>query len=969
MNKLLISILFYFFPALVLADSGAMSFTPPVSDYSVVFLGNLFGIVDGVLHGNGSLIMGAMFGVFNAAVLVFGGIVILYTLIVSTMNTAHEGQMLGQKWSSIWIPLRAAVGLGLLVPKASGYCLMQIFVMWIVLQGVGAADKVWDAALGYLNRGGSIIQAQTTNPASNILDQTKVSPLRSGAASILQGQACMLALQNQLVAQRQSYIRDTQNGKGPCETDALKPFCNTPVPDFLASVNVVDVQNANPNSTTPFTVTMPNIPASDTVYSFLNGICGSIQWNTLFQTTATGGTLDPAQQAIQNQLQQKFADGYKTLQLSRAIAIQQLYTDFTDLTRTMINNDPQIGADSPLPSNADTSSTNFAPYASQQYGIPLTDQGQSCTDYGKKCISWGPIPQTNFSAILTGTEFLNALDDYKAIMAPTLSALVQATIPDADNTSRKFLTEASSRGWIMAGSYFFDMINLNSQAQNNATLADDNSGLDKSTFALSNVTVANYKQLGVWFENVQSVYPRIAQATAIIDGGGSAQKPDLTPSSTRPLVDGKPSSTVYGYINNSLMMQLPGQPGLVPLSFANTIHFSTSGNPFQGFPNHYWNCNNASFYVDLGFFGGFDFCYANISNFVYNDVILTLFGIFGGLIMSLIQQLLNILLIAPLTAIAVLFQQGVATISAPGVNPIVALANMGIMYINFAGDLWISILLATVPAAIFPPIFALMILALPLVIAWMGIMVSISFVTAYYIPILPYMMFVFGAIGWLITVIEAMVAAPIVALGITHPEGHDAFGKGEPAIMILLNIFLRPSMMIIGFIAAIALTYVGVWILNAGYDHAISYMQTGGSITIPPPGTPPPPPQQGSGLSGTYIGWAGLFAFFFSVLTYTTMYLIIVQKSFTLISHLPDKVLRWIGGTPESTGQDAAQWGEEAKSSTKDAGEKSYNAQQQIDKSAGALAQKGIAGLKRGNASTDMKVQSSSNKPDVPPGG
>jgi defect-in-organelle-trafficking protein DotA len=85
------------FPMLAAADS-SLNFTPPSTDYSVIFLGNLFGVVDGVLHGTGSQIMGAMFGVFNAAVLALGGIVVMYTLIVGTMNTAHEGQMLGQKW-------------------------------------------------------------------------------------------------------------------------------------------------------------------------------------------------------------------------------------------------------------------------------------------------------------------------------------------------------------------------------------------------------------------------------------------------------------------------------------------------------------------------------------------------------------------------------------------------------------------------------------------------------------------------------------------------------------------------------------------------------------------------------------------------------------------------------------------------------------------------------------------------------
>ncbi len=51
--------------------------------------------------------------------------------------------------------IRSTLGLALLIPKASGYCLMQIFVMWVVVQGVGAADKIWEAALGYLNRGGA----------------------------------------------------------------------------------------------------------------------------------------------------------------------------------------------------------------------------------------------------------------------------------------------------------------------------------------------------------------------------------------------------------------------------------------------------------------------------------------------------------------------------------------------------------------------------------------------------------------------------------------------------------------------------------------------------------------------------------------------------------------------------------------------------------------------------------------------
>ena len=220
------------------------------------------------------------------------------------------------------------------------------------------------------------------------------------------------------------------------------------------------------------------------------------------------------------------------------------------------------------------------------------------------------------------------------------------------------------------------------------------------------------------------------------------------------------------------------------------------------------------------------------------------------------------------------------------------------------------------------------------------------------------MIFTFGAIAWLMAVIEAMVAAPIVALGVTHPEGHDAFGKGEQAIMILMNIFLRPSMMIIGYIAAISLSYVGVWILNAGFDNAIGFIQGSSDYGTKSAGTfndignmwaSTGSVQTGAGgISGGYTGWAGVFAFFFSILIYTTMYLTIVQKSFTLISMLPDKVLRWIGGQHESIGEQSAGWGDEnVKGKIGEAGKETQGGQAAMDKQLGGYAAKGGADAKK----------------------
>jgi conjugal transfer/type IV secretion protein DotA/TraY len=64
---------------------------------------------------------------------------------------------------------------------------------------------------------------------------------------------------------------------------------------------------------------------------------------------------------------------------------------------------------------------------------------------------------------------------------------------------------------------------------------------------------------------------------------------------------------------------------------------------------------------------------------------------------------------------------------------------------------------------------------------------------AYYIPLLPFIYFSFGVLGWLMSVIEAIVAGPLVALGILHPEGHEVWGEAKPAILLLANVLLRPS--------------------------------------------------------------------------------------------------------------------------------------------------------------------------------
>ena len=969
MNKFALAVLFSFFPALAAAD-GSLSFAPPATDYSVVFLGNLFGIVDGVLHGSGSQIMGSMFAVFNAAVLALGGIIIMYTLIVSTLNTAHEGSLIGKKWSSLWVPVRATLGLALLIPKASGYCLMQIFIMWVVVQGVGAADKVWDAALGYLNRGGTIIQAQT-DPVKDLATGGVAVKIVQGAQAMLAGQVCMLGLQEQLKVVRESYLAQKSQKGGPCvllgTSGNVADFCNTPVPDFISSVNVISAQQNQPSVAVgqSYTLRMPNF-TSDSPYSFLNGICGTLMWNRFglpSNVSSTISNLTPSDIATAN--------------MSRAIAVQQMFVDLGLVAQTMVNNDPQIG-----PSSASSSPpADGLSVAKQPFGVPMpVGSNDACVNSDDtNCTLWG-IPSGGGAPLFNGTEFQGAVTDYNGIMLPTLTLVQEAVQTAGANDTRKFIQTATTQGWLMAGSYFFNLINISQQAQNYSGQIDDSSGLDGSTFTASTITnpfnqsntggcvdtstrggMSNFKPLCQWLSYMPPgaglLTVKVVQNLIQAPGVHTTTAPP-TPTGTQTTQIGVDASTVYGFMVNSLVIHTGAQPGTAPLQFANKVNFNFQGQEFQ-LPSVDFGCGQLKIVFWSTCFGGV------LANIFYNDLLRPIYNALLEAFSSTINSVIELFIVTPLIGMSTIFKQGLDLIDKPGVNPIVALAQMGTFYINFSGNMSLAILDQAIIESIIPPpfdlyIFVLMGMALPVISAWLAVFVGIGFVTAYYVPLLPYMLFTFGGIAWLMAVIEAMVAGPIVALGVTHPEGEGAFGKGEAAIMILLNIFLRPSMMIIGYIAAIALSYVSVWMINAGFDNAIAFVQGGKDFGTMLQNTTVS--TSTGNISGGYTDWAGIYAYFFSILMYTSMYMTVVQKSFTLIATLPDKVLRWIGGSPENISGETAGWAEESKGAVKEAGASTDAGQKQAvasqtegavkkGKAVGGAAKKGAAALAKKGAS------------------
>lgn len=215
----------------------------------------------------------------------------------------------------------------------------------------------------------------------------------------------------------------------------------------------------------------------------------------------------------------------------------------------------------------------------------------------------------------------------------------------------------------------------------------------------------------------------------------------------------------------------------------------------------------------------------------------------------------------------------------------------------------------------------------PMVVASSGFLFATGALLTFYVPLYPYLLFLFGVVGWILYVVEAMVAAPLVAFGMSHPEGHDFMGRAEQALMLTLGVFLRPALMVIGYVIGVMLVYIVSGFLNtvlgqvfestyAGHYKALGAGVDGfdgvwGSFT-------------GSAHNSVYGHFTGSFfadALCVPILLtmYSTLMVEVTNQCFGAIHQVPDMVLRWIGGPVQQS--DAAQRAQAIKGAVQSTGQ------------------------------------------------
>ncbi len=193
--RYLVAFVLLYLPAVAFA--ALFDVTP--TDKSMQYLGQVFGTMGSLpLTASGNPLITQLYYMFNQIVFALAIVIIIVTTVIGTINTAQEGEALGKKMSTVWVPVRAGIGVFLLLPSINGYNWIQLTVMWLIVQGVGAANALWRQTLDSLATEGSVV-ADTR--------KSDVQGMMGALTAIYKNTVCMQAVNNEMVANPNSAAR------------------------------------------------------------------------------------------------------------------------------------------------------------------------------------------------------------------------------------------------------------------------------------------------------------------------------------------------------------------------------------------------------------------------------------------------------------------------------------------------------------------------------------------------------------------------------------------------------------------------------------------------------------------------------------------------------------------------------------------------------------------------------------------
>lgn len=147
-------------------------------------------------------------------------------------------------------------------------------------------------------------------------------------------------------------------------------------------------------------------------------------------------------------------------------------------------------------------------------------------------------------------------------------------------------------------------------------------------------------------------------------------------------------------------------------------------------------------------------------------------------------------------------------------------------------------------------------------------------VLAYVLPMLPFFFWFAGVLGWIILVLELLVAVPLWMFAHMTWRGEGLHGRGFHGYAMLLNMLFRPALMLIGLFAGYVVYAAAAWFLQMTFGVAAGFVLMNGWLVT------------------NLIGVGLLMCMF------VLAHIVATTQSFRLISIVPHHVVRLAGLEP-----------------------------------------------------------------------
>jgi len=791
-------------------------------------------------------------GFVNVLALLLGIVIVGYVGMGSVINSASTGEVLGKNWSTYWLPLRTAMSFGLIIPSsAGGYTLStaQILVIKLVIMSSTAATTLWSYGVD---------QAFGSNISPEELTVNSY-PYKS-AYDMASQASCSLA---------QLY---TGNTRSPIITitrdDGESDF---ELADFVIFDGAQEARQKRMNKNAfKGRLTLSDIADSNDKLiqeiSFAGGACGKMSFdNSVF---ADKDDVYVAEDSSATDKMKSIVKAKYELKVLQQTALLQYFVDIVNYGSSI-----QFASEKRIRVAEDVYDTYYSgldilgdgepeqAFASflfwdtdEETGGSFKDALSIIANESKKNskgqslpISTTLIHEYNHANVNNNStpSFFNATEKYISTYIGNIDATydsLESQVSDSDSNSYK--NKLKEGGWIMAGTSFFrisDYLSITSDAYKASMSTspaspqimcedDDESECDQVLLTEASLSFVglNFSTLYADFSNFKKLYGSFY---------GSISEDDVD---ERNDLRNRFSAASNAASSNARAIISDNDPtGLMGKEFDRYDSGILSIFSFMG---NYMSAGNST-----SVFGGSDGRgFANGGTTLdtidpFKDAV----ELGHGMISLRVSMMAGSMILNSVKNTTWFAQQAASS------NITNVVLGTGLATSFFSGAL-----VGTIETII------------PYLYTAIGLVTALAWTLAYYIPMMPAILWITLVSAYCFIVIEAVIAAPLAVIMAATPEGEGIAGsRMEAAIKMLAAVILRPSLMVIGLFASIYLAKISYFVFIMIFW-----------------------PQ-----ANDYLG-AGLFSSIAIVVIFVTVLHQIVARSISVMDSMPSGILEWIGG-------------------------------------------------------------------------